>query len=250
MSSYLYQYAEAEIPQANSAFVGVLARGVKVYLLPNIDDGSATLVGQWDNDGTLVFIDQTVYTELRPLGNEEINLYDGDGNITGTKTGIATDHLDIVHYQGHIQKKVQASAVENTLAEYPSDNQPFKLKITRTQILDDGFPHIPWRWTIVMLSNDPLRDIIVRAIGVYNENGTYLGTTGSFVLMDFEELDDEDEPVIVQRYGCECPAVFWKAEPETIYFKLLYSGQPEGEWQLIDLDEGATQTRLFWNGDQ
>lgn len=236
MASYLYRYSPSQIPQSNSAYVGTLSNDDIVYLLPNVDVVTeATLIGQWDNDGTLVFIDTDVYVELRPFGND---------------VGIATAHLDLIHYQGHSQRVVQETPVVDTLPEYPADNQPFELRITRTLITDDAFPHIPWRWTVEMLSNDPLRDIIVRAIGIYNENDTYLGTTGSFVLMDFDEEDVDGNPIVIQRYGCECPAALWKADSEIIYFKLLYSGQPEGSWTLENLEEGATQTRLFWNGDQ
>lgn len=233
MSSYLYQYSSGE-PQDNSAFVAELSNDDKVYLLPNEITG-AVLVGEWGNDGQLVSMDAGVYNELRPFGND---------------VGFATDALDLIHYQGHAQRYMQEIQAVDTLPEYPVDNQPFTLRITRTLTLDDDFSHIPWRWTVAMLSNDPLRDITVRAIGVYSESDAYLGTTGAFVLMDFDEDDDEGNPVVVHRYGCECPSVFWEAVPGIVYFKLLYSGQPEGAWQLIDLEEGATQDRLFWSADQ
>lgn len=249
MSNYLYQYPAGQTAQDNSAFVAELANGDSVYLLPHEIVGK-TLVGEWDNDGQLISMDVDIYGELRPLGNEEITLYDDEGNVIGTKAGMATDALDLIHYQGHAQRHMQETPVVDTLPEYPADNQPFTLRITRTLTTDDAWPHIPWRWTVAMRSNDPLRDIVVRAIGIYDESNAYLGTTGSFVLMDFDDIDEEGNPIIVQRYGCECPAALWRAEAEIVYFKLLYSGQPEGAWQLTALEEGTTQERLFWTNDQ
>ena len=235
--NYLYQYPTGTKPETNYAFVKTLSNGDSVYLLPN-ERVVGTLVGQWDNDGSLTFINDTTWLELRKYGNEEINLYDEDGNITGTKSGMATDHLDIVHYQGHKQRHMQMFPTVDTLPEYYTNNQPFILRITRTLTTDDDWPHIPWGWTVDVIAADPVRTVTARAIGVYNALGDYLYTTGSFI-------DDGDG-----NYSTSCPIGQRTAFPFTIYFKLLFGALPEGEWKLTDLDEGAMQERLFWAGDQ
>lgn len=249
MSTYLYKYTPPDLPERNVAYVTTLTDLDVVYLLPK-EDQQATLVGKWNNDGTLVYVDQTIYSEIRPLGNEEINIYDELGNIIDTKTGVSTDKLALMHYQGHAQRNLQNSATEGTLIEYPVDNQPFTLRITRTLTTDDAWPHIPWGWTVEMLSEDPSRDITARAIGIYDESDTYLYTTGAFVLTDFDELDIDENPIVVQRYATECPIGQRSASPDPVYFKLLLGAATEGSWTLSDIEEGATQVRLFWSGDQ
>ena len=220
--NYLYKYSPGNNPQENSAFVTELINGDSVYLLPN-EDVTAVLVGKWDNDGVLNFIDDAVWLELRKFGNE---------------AGIATSHLDLIHYQGHSQRQMQAAPFEETLPEYPIDNQPFVLRITRTKTTDDAWSHIPWGWTVDVVSSDPVRSITARAIGIYNEAGDYQYTTGSFV-------DDGSGD-----FGASCPVGQRTSDPEPIYFKLLFGASPEGAWSLIDLEEGAMQERLFWHGDQ
>ena len=240
--NYLYQYVPPNKPDDNSAFVGTLSSGNNVYLLPK-EDSNATLVGKWGNDGSLHVVDEPAYTELRPFGND---------------SGEATSMLDLMGYQGHAQRHLQEVPVEHTYPEYPASEQPFSLRITRTQTLDDGWPHIPWGWTVEVLSNDPERDITARAIGIYDGSGdpddpdswAYQYTTGAFVLMDVEEEDDEGNPITVSRYGCVCPIGQRTATPDTIYFKLLLGSAPEGAWTLEDLDDGATDTRQFWSSDQ
>lgn len=247
MSTYLYSYIPTpepidpefpeppnHAPQANSSYVGELDNGNYVHLLPN-EDAEANLIGWWDNDGTLHSVDGA-FDQLRDLGND---------------AGVATNPIDVSHYQGHLQRQVQASPVEGSLPYYPANEQPFTLRITRTLTTDDAWPHIPWGWTVAVFSQDPARDILARAIGVYNEDGNYLYTTGAFVLMDFEEgVDEEGSPIIVQRYGTVCPIGQRTAEAEPVYFKLLLGSAPEGAWTLTDLEEGAEQTKLFWEHDQ
>ena len=220
--NYLYQYLPGNQPQDNSAFVATLSSEDSVYLLPN-EDASATLIGQWDNDGSLIFINDIVWAELRVYGND---------------AGVATDHLDIVHYQGHKQRYMQGVPVVDTLPEYYADNQPFILRITRTLTTDDDWPHIPWGWRVDVIAADPVRTVTARGIGVYNALGDYLYTTGSFI-------DDGNGD-----YFTICPIGQRTDVATPIYFKLLFGALPEGAWQLTELEENAMQERLFWAKDQ
>lgn len=255
MSNYIYRFTPLDIIPENSSFITRLSSGDDIYLLPNTHE-TGYLVGEWFNDGSLVNYDETIFNEIKSLGNIKEETIDESGNVIETVTGIASDSIQINTYQGHLQRKVQVDPVYNEdeippyMPEYPSNNQPFSLRITRTYITDDGYPEIPWGWTVEMLSNDPNRDITARAIGVYENNGNYLYTTGAFVLMDFDDIDIHGNPVVVQRYASVCPVGQRKANPETVYFKLLLGSAPEGSWNFNDLNEGAVQTKLFWEFDK
>ena len=193
--------------------------------------GQGTILGSWYHDGSIAMPVDPAYDALVPVGNKE---------------GVATGKIDFHNWQG-LNTRYRQEAIGRFI--YPADNQPFALRITRTLTTDDDWSHIPWGWTVEMLSDDPERDITARAIGVYAQDGTYLYTTGAFVLMDFEEIDDEGNPVTVQRYGTICPIGQRTADSALVYFKLLLGSAPEGAWVLEDLEEGATQTRNFWQED-
>ena len=207
--------------------------GKNIYLsVEKLDQGD--LIGGWDNAGNMLDAVDPIYDVLVPVGND---------------AGISTGDISYHGYQGHNIRHRQESVGQ---FEYPADNQAFKLRITRTLTTDDSWPHIPWGWLVEMLSEDPERDITARAIGVYDEAGAYLYTTGAFVLMDFEDggFDEEGNPIITQRYATVCPVGQRTAEAEPVHFKLLLGSAPEGAWVLKDLNEGATQTRNFWQGDK
>ena len=175
-------------------------------------------VGAWDEyTGEPLGAIDSAYTDwIRPLGND---------------AGVATGHLDSMRWQGHSEPKYF-----ETDERYPAYNRPFSLQIERTLITDDGFPHIPHGWKVTMVSDDPLRDITARAIGIYNDAGGYLYTTGAFI--------DNGSGI----FFTECPVGQRKASEERINFKLLLGSAPEGAWSLAIGDE--TDTREFWAGDQ
>ena len=97
-----------------------------------------------------------------------------------------------------------------------------------------------WGWRVDMISDDPLRDITVRAIGVYSdpECTQYLYTTGAFI-------DDGSG-----NYFTECPAGQRTGTPDPVYFALLWASVQEGFFQLIDEADGAEGEALFWSNLQ
>jgi hypothetical protein len=199
------------------------------YLTTNPDGWPVSMVqvGSWDEyTGEPMSPISSAYTGwIRPLGNED---------------GMATGFLDSMRWQGHSEPKFftyDDTDPENIVAErYPSDNRPFSLKIERTLITDDGFPQIPHGWKVTMLSADPLRDITARAIGIYNDAGAYLYTTGAFI-------DDG-----TGTYFTECPVGQRTADEVQINFKLLLGSAPEGEW-VLTVGKSDT-TAEFWATDQ
>lgn len=219
MSTYLYQYPVTQNVQENSAFIGTLANGDKVYLLPHTD-ADATRVGEWDNDGSLVYMDDVVYAELRPLGND---------------AGMATDDLDLTHYQDHAQRHLQLTPQVDTLPEYPVDTQPFTVTMERQW--DDTPGWEGWGWKFIVKFADPSRDATARAVGIYSdpECKEYLYTTGELI----------EEGAV---YVAENPAGKATAEKEPVYYALLLGSAQEGIMNLPV--ESETQTKLFWEHDQ
>ena len=87
-----------------------------------------------------------------------------------------------------------------------------------------------------MLSEDPLRDITARAIGIYTDADVYLYTTGAFI-------DDGNG-----TFFTECPVGQRTADEVDIYFKLLLGSAPEGAWTVPV--GNADSEALFWSSDQ
>lgn len=186
-----------------------------------------TVVGEWDEitGAPAGPIDLAYQDWIRPFGNED---------------GIATGNLDSMRWQGHAEPKWydydDTDPEDIQTRRYPVTTMPFTLQIERTLITDDGFPHIPHGWKVTMLSEDPLRDITARAIGIYDANDNYLYTTGAFI-------DDG-----TGTYFTECPVGQRTADEVDIHFKLLLGSAPEGAWSLpIGKD---TDARQFWASDQ
>ena len=194
---------------------------------------SALVLGAWNEDdglqfgqyfdtdgetvlGTVVFPIQANYEAyIRPLGNDN---------------GIATGNLDSHRWQGHSEAKFMMENIR-----YPATNMPFTLKITREDHTSD--PTWPgWGWRVDMMSDDPLRDITARGIGIYSDPdwNNYLYTTGAFV-------DDGSG-----NYFTECPIGQRTAVPDPVYFALLLGAAKEGTWTLIANSSEAQ----FWSADQ
>jgi hypothetical protein len=229
--NYLYKYNIGALPQKNSAFVGILEDYGHVYLLPN-EDPEAELIGKWENSGELIAYNKDVYLQIRPLGNLE---------------GYATGDLDLIHYQGHKQRHLQEGPTAIGLLEYPSDNQPCTLRITREKDSENG----TWGFIVVSLVDDPNRSMLQRRIGIYNSSGDNLYYTVNFKLTDTNIGEDEEgNDIIVKRYTASPPPGQWTDNPEEYYFALMEDNLLEGEGYLLDLEEGSQQTKLFWENDQ
>lgn len=264
MSTYLYSYTPTEppyqadpsdpdnpwtyppvqhAPPKNSSYVGELSTGDYVHLLPN-EDAAATLIGHWDNDGSLTVVDMPAYDQLRPLGNE--NRVDDEGTVIAT--GVATGALDIIHYAGHAQRHLQATPAVDTMAEYPADEQPYIVNMERTNITDDGFPHIPYGFKLTIEFADPSRPPNARSIGVYADEACtqYLWTPGAYIWTDTGELDDEDQPVF--KWMIECPVGQRTAEPTDWNVANLFGSAQEGIYSMpADANEFI---KYFWENDR
>lgn len=97
----------------------------------------------------------------------------------------------------------------------------------------------PWGWRVDMLSDDPLRDITARAIGVYSDPAatSFLFTTGAFV-------DDGGG-----NFFTECPPGNRAATADPVYFALLLGAAQEGIFHLMNETDGAQDGALFWQGN-
>ncbi len=219
MSTYLYTSVE---PIATTGSVIQLGGNTPYKYLSavEISGEEVTLVGHWGNDGSKVFCDEAMYqTHFRAFAN--------------TEDGFATDGLDFHHWQGHKQRQMQVAAEEEPVvghAEYPATDQPFSLSMEHFEVTEGTWQGHGWKcW---MLSNDPNRDILARAIGIYSDPAceNYLYTTGAFVMTDTGEVDELDNPIL--RPMCECPLGQLKAEKEPIHYALLLGSAQEGVMNL------------------
>ena len=97
-----------------------------------------------------------------------------------------------------------------------------------------------WGWTVEMISNDPLRDITARAIGVYSdpECTSYLYTTGAFI------QDGSHD----NNFYTECPIGQRQATDAQVNFALLLGSAQEGWFNLPE--GGGDAEALFWNSGQ
>ena len=232
--NYLYSYTPAgNTPQENSAYVGELTNGDYVHLLPN-EDPAATLIGHWDNDGSLTVVDMLAYDQLRPLGND---------------AGVATGALDLIHYAGHAQRHLQAAPAVDTMPEYPSGTQPFTATMARRMDETPGWEGHGWSFTVEFV--DPNRPPTNRAVGIYSdpECTAYLYTAGALVLTDTGEVEVVDEVEIpIMKYMSVNPAGKATVAPEDIYFALLHGSAQEGINTLLAGDE--ENMRYYWENDQ
>lgn len=212
--AYLYSGDETAWP--DSYIVGAWDRQTGLQAGQSYDVDGATVIG---TPTYPVHSDYTTF--IRPLGNDN---------------GVGTDNLDTTRWQGAPEEKFLEDA-----DRYPSSNRPFTLRMTRTKIMDDGFSHIPWGWTAEILSTDPERVVTARAVGIYSDPEwvNYLYTTGAFSL----------DP-ITGLYTSVCPVGQRTAEPQPIYYSLLWGSLQEGNWQMTNLTEGHVENRLHWQFDQ
>ena len=239
-------------------------------LVGSWDTATGLQEGQsYDIDGTTVIgtptfpVTADYATWIRPLGNE---------------AGRATGLLDSTRWQGHPEQKflqddhrypdtdspftLQISRVNNgadapewdALTQYFTGDYVQSPLGTTWQASQDNLGESPfggspfwdliaspgWGWDVVMLSDDPARDITARAIGVYSdpECTLFLYTTGAFV----------QDGSHGNNYYTICPAGQYTATPEQVNFALLLGSAQEG-W--FNLPEGGDETQaLFWSSDQ
>ena len=242
---------------------------------------NAYIVGSWDRDtglqegqtydngnviGTPTYTLQPDYLAyIRPLGNE---------------SGRATGLLDSIRWAGHPEQKflqddhrypatdspftleiiredIGADApLWDSVTPYDTGDYVQNPLGTTWQALQDNIGQTPfggspfwefintpgWGWSVVMLSDDPQRDITARAIGVYSQPGAdpvdYLYTTGAFV----------QDGSHGNNFFSECPAGQRTATPEQVNFALLLGSAPEGWWVLTE--NGEDSEALFWSHSQ
>ena len=191
--------------------------------MPNFPTG--TLIGSWELDGTLIGTVDPIYSQIRPLGNND------DGTATGP--------LEYPKGFGWSQRMLTDTSL------YAADNQPFEVTIER--VWDDDVTWPGWGWTATIEFVDPNRDPSVRAVLVDMVDNVGSGeyTTGAFILVEVGE-DENGDPIMKYQTGHQTSRV--SDEPQEITVTLLYASQPEGKWTL-KADETKV-TKLFWEAGQ
>ena len=204
----------------------ITAWPVSAYIVGAWDRATGLQIGQtYDTDGTTVIGTPTNpvtsdYTQfVRPLGNDQ---------------GRATGPLDSMRWQGMPEEKFLADA-----NRYPASESPFQLKIERV-LHPGGEPEYPvagWGWTVTMISEDSLRDITARGIGIYSdpECTAFLYTTGAFILETGE-------------YKTHCPPGQVQPTDAQVNFALLLGSLQEGWFNLPE--GGGESDALFWAKNQ
>jgi hypothetical protein len=225
----------------------------------------------FDVDGTTV-----LGTPTHALASDYVAFIRPLGNDAGRATGL----LDSVRWQGHSEGKFLADANRYTPADAPftleiirqdygSTAQPWDNGVTYQtgefatsggmwMSLQDnntgntpfgGSPFWefinqsgPWGWVVQMLSDDPLRDITARAVGIYTdpEATIFEYTTGAFI----------NDGKYGDVFYTECPPGNRIADPDQVNFALLLGSAQEGFMNLPVGVDGETNTSLYWAADQ
>ena len=199
-------------------------------------DALGTLVGSWDSytglqEGQSYDVDGTtvIGTPTHPVTAD----YAGWIRPLGNESGRATSLLDSTRWAGHAEPKFLQDG-----QRYTDSDSPFTLRITRVEhVAPDPFPG--WGWSVEMLSDDPLRDITARAVGIYSDEEctAYLYTTGAFI------QDGSHD----NNFYTECPVGQRTPNPDQVNFALLLGSAQEG---FFNLPEGGGSTdALFWSHD-
>lgn len=198
--------------------------------LSAVELSAGTLVGKWQNDGSVDSINVPLYEKhFKSFQNGE----DGE----------ATDSLNFQYFQGHHQRQMQEAVVENTLAVYPSDKQPFVVTMQRYEDTKSVWPG--WYWRFIVEFSDPERSPKNRTVGIYDKNWNYLYTVGALVEKPYTSVSvDEDPPTEVMKYTGACPPGFQTTKPEDIYYALLHGAAQEG--RMILPAAKNEQQSLFW----
>ena len=189
----------------------------------------ARQIGYWDNDGLAEGPLHADYEDyIRPFGNAD---------------GFGTDSLDYHHFAGHGQRYTQEAPVVDTMAEYPSGNQPFMLTMDRYWDETPGWEG--WGWKATIMFSDPNRAPDARAIGIYDDLWNYLYTTGAFVWTEVG-TDEEGQPIM--KWQTHTPPGRATPDKDPVYYALLLGSAQEGRYVLpTDNDQVVA---MFWEADQ
>ena len=202
----------------------------KLRYLSSKEHEAGTLVGRWHNNGDAVIVVPELYQQyFKDFANDE--------------NGFATDSLNVHYWQGHKQRNLQEVPVNDTLPEYPADEQPFVVTMERFEVTDGAWPG--WYWRAIIEFVDPNREPTNRAIGIYDYEWNYEYTTGAFVLTDMPgPPNDDGEPTVIQKYVTECPPGRQTTEPVDIFYALLHGAAQEGK--MIIQSETMQRVDYFW----
>jgi hypothetical protein len=95
-----------------------------------------------------------------------------------------------------------------------------------------------WGWVVQVISNDPLRDIQARAVGIYTdpECTIFQYTTGAFI----------NDGKYGDVFYTECPPGNRVSTNAQVNFALLLGAAQEGWMNLPEGGDGETQDNLYW----
>jgi len=176
------------------------------------DYAGSKLIGGWDEEGNAITaIDPDFAEYLQPAG-----LIDGEAPTT----------LAINNWLGaKPERAVQETPVEGTLPQFPVDAQPYQVTVTRTEILDDGFSHIPHGFRFRIEFAAPDTEPTARSFGVYADEACtqYLWTPGAFT------LQGEGEEA---QWVIDCPVGQRTAEQQEWHFAMLLGAAQVGRFTL------------------
>ena len=232
--NYLYVSDNKLAKRENEVSLGVADDGKYLYIsrdpIANTDpDNTLALAGNWDNEGTLITVDHTLYQQYF-------------ASFKNDADGMATGNQDVHGYQGHSQRKMQDATPAHILPEYPVDKQPFIVKMSRYRSTS-AWPG--WYWLFEIEFADHNRPPGVRTVAIYDENWVYQYTVGALVHEDFPgPPDEEGNPTTIQKWVGRCPAGRQSTVPEVIHYGLLYASQIEGK--MILEAEDMEQIKYFW----
>ena len=242
MIAYLVQTVEPEVRIRRAQAVQAQDFWMKCHAFPDVwqvlvpeypyqpllDNPSNRVIGAWAQDGTTLELDEALYEQLRPLGNDP--------------SGHATQHLLYPVVMGH-QVKAVGTGDDEITSWYPDGSQPFAIEVRHKEFTEYPDPgHNGHGWRAEILGGAASRDPSVRAMAVYSdpECTAYLYTTGAFQqgLSDWQ-VDDEGEPLSV--WFSETPAGRNTAEPADWHMAVLFASLQEGYATL-----GADDDRIQW----
>lgn len=201
--------------------------GYYIYLTGHELEGAADqLLGIWDHRGRAIG-DVAAFKALNPVGN-----------VDGYASGAYPYH----NWQGHVMRAQQASPAVGTLPQYPEDNQPIVLTVTRRWYSTPAPNQSGWVFDCTIRFADPDRAPTARRVGLYTDD-TYsdkIVDTGAFV-----PKQDEDGNTV---WTTSLPPAQATPDREDLYLALQVVDVIEGK---MFVQAGATsKTGYFWVSDR